>query len=71
MHCAAYKSRTKMVQFLSDNGADINVWNRKNKRGWTPLLIAEGHRPGNFRLSPETIIAVLRVMRDAEVEPPN
>jgi ankyrin repeat protein len=71
MHGAAYKSRTKMVQFLSDNGADINVWNRKNKRGWTPLLIAEGHRPGNFRLSPETIVAVLRVMRAAEVEPPN
>ena len=70
MHGAAYKSRTKMVQFLADNGADINVWNRKNKHGWTPLLIAEGHRPGNFRPSAETIVAIHRVMRAAGVEPP-
>ncbi len=68
MHGAAYKSWTKLVQFLADNGADINVWNRKNKRGWTPLLIAQGHRPGNFRPSPETIEAVQRVMRAAGVE---
>lgn len=69
MHGAAYKSRTRMVQFLADNGADINVWNRENKHGWTPLMIAEGHRPGNFRPSPETIVAVHRVMRQAGVEP--
>lgn len=69
MHGAAFKSWTKLVQFLADNGADINVWNRKNKRGWTPLLIAQGHRPGNFRPSPETIDAVRRVMRAAEVDP--
>ncbi len=70
MHGAAYKSRTKMVRFFADNGADINVWNRKNKHGWTPLLIAEGHRPGNFRPSPETIVALHRVMRADRVEPP-
>lgn len=67
MHGAAFKSWTKMVQFLADNGADINVWNRKNNRGWTPLLIAQGNRPGNFRPSPETIAAVERVMRAAGV----
>jgi len=70
MHGAAFKSWTQLVQFLADNGADIEVWNRKNKRGWTPLLIAQGHRPGNFRPSPETILAVQRVMRAAGVEPP-
>jgi ankyrin repeat protein len=70
MHGAAFKSWTKLVQFLADNGADINVWNRKNQRGWTPLLIAQGHRPGNFRPSRETVEAVLRVMRTAGVQPP-
>ncbi len=71
MHGAAYNSWTKLVQHLADQGADINVWNRKNKRGWTPLLIAEGHRPGNFRPSAETIVAFHRVMRAGGVEPPN
>lgn len=69
MHGAAYKSWTKLVQFLGENGADVNVWNQKNKRGWTPLLIAQGHRPGNFRPSPETVDAVERVMRAAGVAP--
>ena len=69
MHGAAYKSRDRLVQFLAENGADVNVWNRKNKRGWTPLMIAEGHRPGNFRPSPSTIIVVRNIMRSAGVEP--
>ena len=71
MHGAAFKSRTRLVQFLADHGADVNVWNRKNSRGWTPLMIAQGHRPGNFRPSPETIVAVERVMRVGKVEPPS
>ena len=66
MHGAAYKSWTKLVQFLADNGADINVWNQKNKRNWTPLKIAEGNRPGNFRPSPETVEAIQRLMRSAQ-----
>ncbi len=69
MHGAAFKSWTNMVQFLADNGADINIWNQQNKRGWTPLLIAQGHRPGNFRPSAETIKAVQRVMKAAGVDP--
>ena len=68
MHGAAFKSWTKMVGFLADNGADIDVWNRKNKRGWTPLMIAQGHRPGNFRPSPETILAVEDAMRSAGLD---
>eukprot|EP00913_Durusdinium_trenchii_P023314 g21892.t1 len=70
MHGAAYTNAPKMVQLLADSGADIRIWNRKNKRGWTPLLIAHGHRPGNFRPAPKTIAAVKRVMKAAGVEPP-
>ena len=69
MHGAAYKSWTKVVQLLFDRGADVQVWNQKNERGWTPLMIAQGHRPGNFRPSPETIEAIEHVMRAAGVEP--
>ncbi len=71
MHGAAFKSYVEMVQFLADHGADVNVWNQENSRHWTPLLIAQGHRPGNFRPSPETIVAVERVMRAGGVEPPS
>ena len=70
MHGAAYKSLPKVVQLLAEKGARIEVWNRKNKYGWTPLLIAEGHRPGNFKPSAETIAALHQVMRAAGVTPP-
>ncbi len=70
MHGAAYKSLPKMVAFLADKGARIDVWNRKNKRGWTPLMIAEGFRPGNFKPSVETVDAIHRAMRAAGVTPP-
>jgi ankyrin repeat protein len=70
MHGAAYKSLPKMVQLLADKGAKIDLWNRKNKYGWTPLLIAEGFRPGNFKPSADTIDAIHRVMRAAGVTPP-
>lgn len=70
MHGAAYKSLPKMVQFLADKGAKIDLWNRKNKYGWTPLLIAEGFRPGNFKPSVDTIEAIHRVMTSAGVTPP-
>jgi len=70
MHGAAYKNLPKVVQFLADQGAKIEVWNKKNKYGWTPLLIAEGHRPGNFKPSAETIAALHNVMLAAGVKPP-
>jgi ankyrin repeat protein len=70
LHGAAYKNLPKVVQFLADKGAKIEIWNRKNKYGWTPLLIAEGHRPGNFKPSAETIAALQRVMLAAGVTPP-
>jgi ankyrin repeat protein len=70
MHGAAYQSRSEIVKLLAERGADINIWNRKNKSGWTPLMIAQGHRPGNFRPAPNTIAAIEAAMRAEGVEPP-
>ena len=62
MHGAAYKGAPKIVQLLADSGAKIELWNQENKHGWTPLRIAEGYRPGNFRPSAATIAALRKVM---------
>jgi len=70
MHGAAYKSVTEMFRMLDEKGADIAIWNRKNKSGWTPLLIAQGFRQGNFRPIAEMEAAVSEVMRSHGVEPP-
>lgn len=60
LHGTAYKQFPLVAQYLIDHGAKIEVWNRKNKYGWTPLRIAVGvHRTGNFRTS-EPTAAVLR-----------
>ena len=71
MHGTAYKSVPKVVELLAERGAKIEVWNRKNKWGWTPLLIAQGFRVGNFKPSPVTIAAFHRVMLAAGVTPPS
>jgi ankyrin repeat protein len=70
MHGAAYQGRSKLVALLVSRGVDINLWTRKNKDSWTPLMIAQGHRPGNFRPAPETIVAIESAMRAAGIEPP-
>jgi ankyrin repeat protein len=70
MHGAAYQNRSRLAQLLVERGADLNIWNRRNKAGWTPLMIAQGHRPGNFRPAPETIAAIESAMRSAGVDPP-
>jgi ankyrin repeat protein len=70
MHGAALKNLPKVVQFLADNGAKVEVWNQKNSFGSTPLMFAQGYRPGNFKPSFETIDAVQRVMLAAGVAPP-
>lgn len=69
MHAAALKNLPKVIQFLADHGAKAEVWNRKDKQGWTPLMIAEGHRPGNFKPSAETMVAMHKVMLAAGVPP--
>lgn len=70
MHAAAYKNLPRAVEFLAANGAKIEVWNQNDKHGWTPLLIAEGFRPGNFKPSFETIAAIHKVMIASGVTPP-
>ena len=70
MHGAAYKSLPKVVELLADKGAKIEIWNQENKHGWTPLLIAHGYRPGNFKPSVETIAALNGVLVAAGVTPP-
>ncbi len=67
MHGAAYKNLPAAVQFLAGKGARIEIWNQKNKHGWTPLAIATGYRFGNFKPSPDTIAAFHRVMTAAGV----
>jgi ankyrin repeat protein len=69
MHGAAYKNLPAVVELLASKGARIEVWHQKNKFGWTPLSIAEGHRFGNYKPSPVTIAAFHRVMTAAGVKP--
>jgi ankyrin repeat protein len=70
MHGAALKNLPKVVQFLADNGAKVEVWNKRNSFGSTPLMFAQGYRPGNFKPSFETVDAIQRVMLAAGVTPP-
>ena len=70
MHGAAYKNLPKVVKLLASRGAKIQIWNREDKFGWTPLAIAVGYRFGNFKPSPETEAAIREVMLAAGVTPP-
>jgi ankyrin repeat protein len=70
VHAAAYKNLPQVVKFLVARGAKIEVWNRENKFGWTPLAIAAGYRFGNFKPSAETEAAIREVMIAAGVTPP-
>jgi ankyrin repeat protein len=70
MHAAAYKNLPRVVKFLASKGARVEIWNRPNKFGWTPLIIAAGYRFGNFKPSAETEAAVREVMIAAGVTPP-
>jgi ankyrin repeat protein len=70
MHAAAYKNLPKVVKFLAAKGARIDVWNKDDRFGWTPLAIAVGYRFGNFKPSPDTEAAIREVMIAAGVTPP-
>ena len=70
MHAAAYKNLPKVVKYLAAKGARIDVWNRNDRFGWTPLAIAVGYRFGNFKPSAETEAAIREVMIAAGVTPP-
>ncbi|MGY8688859.1 MAG: ankyrin repeat domain-containing protein, partial [Verrucomicrobiales bacterium] len=70
MHGAAYKNIPSMATYLNEQGADIKIWNTNNKLKRTPLLIAEGYRPGNFKPSFATVDAITAVMLAHGVKPP-
>jgi ankyrin repeat protein len=70
MHSAAYRSFPLVIQFLVDNGADINIWRKPGKAGRTPLSIAQGYRPGNFKPSYPTVAVIERAMFVRGVMPP-
>ncbi len=74
MHGVAFKWSAPCVPYLVEKGAKLEIWNRKNQQGWTPLRIATGvHRTMNFRASPSTAAELKKVMAAAgvstEVEP--
>jgi ankyrin repeat protein len=63
MHGAAYKHVPSVVHFIAEKGAKIEVWNQPNKRGWTPLKIAEGVQRGmNIVSSRPTAAAISEVI---------
>src|SRR3984893_3510122 len=69
IHAAAYKEVPSVAQFLIDKGAKIEIWNQKNKTGWTPLRIADGvvRGGGTIRNSPATAGALRQAMSAAGV----
>jgi len=62
MHGAAYRNFPLVVQRLAKHGADSSRWDHKNKSGWTPMMIAQGKRPGSFKPSPDTVAALQAAM---------
>lgn len=70
MHGAAYKMAPEIVHCLDARGADIAIWSKPSEKGRTPLSIAQGYRPGNFKPSFETVDAIKEVMLAHGVTPP-
>jgi ankyrin repeat protein len=63
MHGAAYKHVPSVVRYLAERGARMDVWNRPNSKGWTPLTITEGVQRGmNIVSSPPTAAVIRDVM---------
>jgi ankyrin repeat protein len=67
LHAAAYWGADSIVRYLLDKGATVNA---KDKKAWTPLVIAEGiYQGGGVKYFPTT--AELLRTRGAEPSPPN
>jgi hypothetical protein len=63
MHGVASKHVPSVAQLLVDSGARVEVWNRPNKEGHTPLRIAEGVQRGmNIISSPVTAAAIRKLL---------
>jgi ankyrin repeat protein len=68
LHGAAQTKENTIVKFLSDNGADLNL---RNKRGQTPLMIADTLRAGSATVSQRTPTGDLLRSLGAESAPAN
>lgn len=66
MHGAALKSWYNLVPILAQRGADPKIWDSQNVLKRTPMEIAIGHRPGNFRPCPDTQAAIQQVLTESE-----
>ena len=68
VHGAAYKHLPEVVSYLVEAGADVNIWNQPNAKGWTPLQIVEGVHIGmNIQSHPATVDAVREAMKQSGV----
>jgi ankyrin repeat protein len=64
LHGAVYRGGAiPVIQFLADNGARLDV---VNKKGWTPLTAADGveYTPNVLKRYPEAAALLRRLMRD-------
>jgi ankyrin repeat protein/mono/diheme cytochrome c family protein len=73
LHGAVYRGGAiPVIQFLIDKGAALDV---KNKRGWTPVVVADGveYTPAVLKRYPEAAALLRKTMRDRgmAVPPPN
>jgi ankyrin repeat protein len=69
LHGTAYKNVPEVAAYLFERGVDVSVLKIKNKHGWTPMHIAEGYRPGNFKPSAATVTGLESIMLLAGLPP--
>jgi ankyrin repeat protein len=70
MHGAAAKHVPSVVRYLASAGAHVDVWNRPNEEGFTPLRITEGvHRSMSIISSPITAAVIREVMAQSGATP--
>jgi ankyrin repeat protein len=62
MHGAAYNHYPRVVKLLAERGANPEIWNKPNKGGRTPLVIAEGYVGAELRPDPPTVEAITNLM---------
>jgi len=73
LHGAVYRGGAiPVIQFLIDKGARLDV---KNKKGWTPVVVADGveYTPAVLKRYPEAAALLRKTMRERglAVPPPN
>jgi ankyrin repeat protein len=64
LHGAVYRGGAiPVIQFLIDKGATLDV---KNKKGWTPVIVADGveYTPAVLKRYPEAAALLRKTMRD-------